>query len=92
MNDDGDKMKKVSAILLTFVILFGAAYCESATPTDLEEYEQFEDDDCGCITARLDRQVFLQFMHDPVYYGEEVSLVAILINFLPTDICVFQWE
>ena len=88
-------MKKFIIILLINIFLLGIAYGE-ATPTDLiiTEYEEFEDDDFGCITAKLDRQVFLQFLHETASYtlGDEISLIAILINFLPDDEYTFVWE
>ena len=91
-------MKRLITILLAFILIFGCAYSESpATPTDLEEvkeYEEIDDDDCGCITAQLDRQVFLQFLNEKTryYLGDRVTLVAILINFLPEDKYTFIWE
>ena len=88
-------MKRIGLILLCFVLICGIALGESpATPTDLEEvYEIFEDDDYGYIDFDLiDRQVFVEFLKNPTYLGEEVTLVAILINFLPTDIYTFEWQ
>ena len=91
-------MKKLIALLLTFMCLFGIAVGESlATPTDLEdEYEEFytfEDDDYGSIEVELlERKVFLQFLKEPTYYGDEVTLVAILVDFRKNDIYRFEWE
>ena len=83
-------MQKIIALLLCLICIFGYAYCEScATPTDLVE---FDDDDYGCITATLGRQIFVDFLKQPTYYGEEVTIVAILINFRPDDEYTFQWE
>jgi len=86
-------MKKILLILLCFLLVTNITICESsATPTSLDEiYEIFEDDDYGYI-EHFDRQVFLDFLKEPTYYGEEVTLVAILVNFLPTDIYTFEWE
>lgn len=86
-------MKKLLAFILCLFCILNVAHGESsATPTDLEEiYEIFEDDDYGYI-EHFDRQVFLDFLKEPTYYGEEVTLVAILVNFLPTDIYTFEWE
>ena len=83
-------MKRVVTILLCLAFLFistGAA--SPATPTDL--YEVFEDDDFGVI-ENIDRQVFIRWLKKPTYYGEEVTLIAVLVNFLPTDIYTFDWE
>ena len=91
-------MKKLIAILFAFICLFGVAISEEspATPTDLEEYEEyytFEDDDYGSIAVELlERKVYLQFLKEPTYYGEEVTLVAILVDFRENDICHFEWE
>ena len=85
-------MKRLITILLAFILILGYTYAESpATPTDLEE---IDDNDYGCITAQLDRQVFLQILNEKSYYcvGDKVTLVAILINFLPEDKCTFVWE
>lgn len=85
-------MKKLIAFLLCFTFIFGYACGESpATPTDL--YEEFNDNDFGYIDENLlQRQVFLQWLKEPTYYGEEVTVIAILVNFKPTDIYTFQWE
>ena len=77
-------MKRIVAILLFIITLFG---CVSA------EYVEIDDNDFGYIDISLrPRQVFLQWLKDPFYYGEKVSLVAILVNFLPSDTCTFIWE
>jgi hypothetical protein len=74
------------------------AYSESpATPTDLEEeyeeYYTFEDDDYGYISLELiERKVFLQFLKEPTYYGDEVTLIATLVDFRENDIYRFEWE
>ena len=88
-------MKKLIALLIALICLFGSAVSESpATPTDLiEDYIEIEDDDFGQIDpSLLHRQVFLQWLTEPSHLGEEVTLVAILIDFLPTDIYTFSWE
>ena len=88
-------MKKLIAFLLCLICIFGCACGESpATPTDLiEDYIEIEDDDFGCIDPDLiHRQVFLQWLKEPTYLGEEVTLVAILVDFLPTDVYTFRWE
>lgn len=84
-------MKKLMALLLALICLFGSAVSESpATPTDLIE---IEDDDFGYIDPDLiHRQVYLQWLKEPAYIGEEVTLVAILVDFLPTDVYTFKWE
>ena len=90
-------MKRILSILLCFILVSGVAFCDSpATPTDLEEYEEyytFEDDDYGYISLELiERKVFLEFLKEPTYYGDEVTLVAILVDFRENDIYSFEWE
>lgn len=90
-------MKKLIALLLCLICIVGYARGESpATPTDLEEYEEyytFEDDDYGYISLELiERKVFLQFLKQPAYYGDEVTLIAILVDFRENDIYRFEWE
>ena len=87
-------MKKLMVLLLALIYLFGSAMSESpATPTDLEDYIEIEDDDFGHIDPELlERKVFLTWLNEPIYYNEEVTLVAILMDFLPTDTYTFTWE
>ena len=86
-------MKRLLSVLLCCVLICGVAIAEQpATPTDLGTvYEIFEDDDWGHID-HFNRQVFVEFLKTPQYYGEEVTLVAILVNFKPEDIYTFEWE
>ena len=61
-----------------------------ATPTDLAD---FEDGDAGYIDpALIKRQVFIDWLVKPKHYDDEVTLIAILINFLPTDVYTFVWQ
>ena len=87
-------MKKLVVLLLALIYLFGSAMSESpATPTDLEDYIEIEDDDFGHIDQELlERKVFLTWLTEPIYYNEEVTLVAVLMDFLPTDTYTFTWE
>lgn len=84
-------MKRFISMLLCFLLICGVALGASpATPTDL--YETIEDDDFGHID-NLERQVFLDFLNQPKgYIGEEITLIAILINFKVDDIYTFNWE
>lgn len=84
-------MRKLIALLLALICLFGSAVSESpATPTDLVE---FEDDDAGYIDRSLiERKVFLDWLVKPTHYGDEITLIAILIDFLPTDVYTFIWQ
>lgn len=84
-------MKKLMALLLALTCLFGSAMSESlASPTDLEE---FDDDDWGYIGFEFARKVFISLKEERLYsLGEDVTLIAILMDFKPTDIVTFQWE
>ena len=91
-------MKKLVAFILCLLCILGVACSDSpATPTDLEEeyeeYYTFEDDDYGYISLELiERKVFLQFLKEPTYYGDEATLIAILVDFRENDIYRFEWE
>lgn len=88
-------MKQLIALLLALICLSGSAVSEfPVTPTDLyEEYAEFEDGDAGYIDPTIiERKVFLEWLVKPKHYGDEVSLVAILVDFLPTDIYTFVWQ
>lgn len=89
-------MKRVIAVLLILICCFGFAIGEPATPTDMEsieDYVEIDDDDFGSIDKELiERRVFLEWLTQPTYYDEEVTLVAILVDFLPTDKYTFVWE
>ena len=83
-------MKKLMALLLALACLFGSAVSDSlATPTDLCE---FDDNDWGNIDFELERKVYLELLNNQIFYGQNVTLVAILVDFKDTDIYYFQWE
>ena len=87
-------MKRLLAFILCLLCILNVAYSESpATPIDLEEYYTFEDDDYGYISLELiERKVFLEFLKEPTDYGDEVTLIAILMDFRENDIYHFEWE
>ena len=87
-------MKRLLAFILCLLCILNVAYSESsATPTDLEEYCTFEDDDYGYISLELiERKVFLEFLKEPTDYGDEATLIAILMDFRENDIYHFEWE
>ena len=87
-------MKKFIALLLALIYLFGGAIGDSpATSTDIDDYIEIDDDDFGHIDPELlERRVFLTWLTEPKYYYEEVTLIAILMDFLPTDTYTFTWE
>lgn len=83
-------MKRLLTLILAFICLTGCAYGDSlATPTDLCE---FDDNDWGNIDFELERKVYLELLNNQIFYGQNVTLVAILIDFKDTDIYYFQWE
>lgn len=87
-------MKRLITFILICLCIFNCALGEmSATPTDLKDYIEIEDDDFGHIDPELlERRVFLTWLTEPIYYYEEVTIIAVLMDFLPTDICTFTWE
>ena len=90
----GMRMKKLIALLLAFICLFGIAIGESpATPTDLDEsLIEIDDDDWGEIEIEFERQVYIDIGYHILTIGDEITLTAILVNFKPNDIMTFQWE
>jgi hypothetical protein len=85
-------------ILLIFLCIFliNIAICdESDTSLDSmisEEYAFFEDDDFGYIDPNIiEKKVFIVYDDDPLYFGEEVTLIAVLMDFPPADYN-FIWE
>ena len=86
-------MKKLMALLLALLCLFGSAMSESpATPTDIEELVEIEDDDWGNIDIKFERQVYIDVPLSPVSIGENVMFTAILVNFKENDIIKFEWQ
>ena len=82
---------KFIALILVFVLCFiGSAMSESvATPTDLVE---IEDDDWGTIEIQFERRVFISTDKEPKYLGDEMILVATLIDFQPEDRYMIYWQ
>jgi len=87
-------MKKLIALLIALICLFGSAVSESpATPTNLiEDYIEIDDDDWGEIDIEFERQVFLTIGKDPQYFGDEMILIATLVNFKPEDNYEIFWQ
>ena len=93
--------KRIAAFLLALLLIFNPmcmrpAYAADnpATPTDLyEEYIKFDDDDFGYIDPNIiERKVFLDFLQRPEKYGDEVTIIAILMDFQPEDNITFEWQ
>lgn len=82
---------KFIVLILVFVLCFiGSAMSESvATPTDLVE---IEDDDWGTIEIPFERRVFISTDKEPQYLGDEMILVAILVDFQPEDRYMIYWQ
>ena len=94
-------LKRIAAFLLALLLIFNPmcmrpAYAADnpATPTDLyEEIVEFEDDDFGYIDPQLiERKVYIDFLHQPEFYGDEVILIAILVDFHEDDEPTFEWQ
>jgi len=85
-------MKKLIALLLALICLFGSAMSEPATPTDLDNLEQFDDDDWGYIEIKFERKVYISMNEGPKEIGDEIILTAVLVDFLEDDIVTFQWQ
>ena len=85
-------MKKLMALLLALICLFGSAVSEPATTTDLGNYEQFDDDDWGYIEIKFERKVYISMNEGPKEIGDEIILTAVLVDFLEDDIVTFQWQ
>lgn len=87
-------MRKFIALVIAFLILCcGSAMSEdAATLTDIEELVEIEDDDWGEIDIEFERQVFLTIGKDPQYLGDEMILIATLVNFKPEDNYEIFWQ
>ena len=83
-------MKKLMALLLALICLFGSAVSESpATPTDLVE---IDDDDWGEITIKFERKVYITMDKKPEYIGDTMTLTATLVNFKDGDKYTISWQ
>jgi len=57
-----------------------------------EELVEFDDEDYGHIEPDLlNRRVYIDMVQTPLHYGEEALLVAVLVDFAPTDNIMFTW-
>lgn len=57
-----------------------------------EELVEFDDEDYGHIEPDLlNRRVYIDMVQTPLHYGEEALLVAVLVDFAPTDNIMFIW-
>lgn len=83
------------ALIITFILCFvGSAMSEGvATPTDLDEkLFEFNDDDWGEIHIEFERKVFITMEKEPKYLGDEMTLIATLIDFQPEDRYRIYWQ
>lgn len=88
-------MKKLVALLLALICLFGSAMSESlATPTDIEANEliEIDDDNWGEINIEFEREVYIDGPLSPVTIGDTVIFTAILVNFKESDNVQFYWQ
>lgn len=57
-----------------------------------EELVEFDDEDYGHIEPDLlNRHVYIDMVQTPLHYNEEALLVAVLVDFAPTDNIMFIW-
>lgn len=87
-------MKKILIILLCFLCILGFAHGDSfATPTDIkEELVEFDDDDWGYIDIKFERKVYIVADGKPERYGDQITLIAVLVDFQEDDIYTFSWQ
>lgn len=81
------------ALILAFVFCFVGSAISEATPTDLEEeFIEIEEEDWGTIEIEFQRKVFITVDKDPEFIGDEMILVATLIDFQPEDKYTIRWQ
>lgn len=88
-------MKKLIALLIALICLFGSAVSESpATPTDLieEELVEIDDDDWGEISIEFERRVYISIDKEPQFAGDTMILTATLVDFQPEDRYRIYWQ
>lgn len=90
-------MKRLIIFLIClFFCIFSVGAASDDTPIELEgeyeEYAYFEDDDPGYIDIELERKVYITMDKEPEKLGDEVTLIAVLVDFHPEDRVKFQWE
>lgn len=85
---------KVMAFILAFIFCFmSCAICEdAATPTDLKEITEIEDDDWGIVEISFERKVYISVDKQPEFLGDVMSLTAILVDFQPEDKYIIYWQ
>lgn len=86
-------MKRLLSFILCLLCILNVAYSDSpATPTDLGELEQFDDDDWGYIEIKFERKVYISMNEGPKTIGDEIILTAVLVDFKEDDIVTFKWQ
>lgn len=87
-------MKRIFAFILAILMVFSCCFAESATPTDLlaneTEYVEIADDDYGFITTTP--KVYLEMSPDTVRLYDEITLIAILVDFPPEHSIYWQYS
>ena len=88
----GGTMKRILLLLLSIFLLVNIAVCDESDTSVLEEYAFFEDNDFGFIDPNIiEKKVFIVCDENPLYFGEEVTLIAVLMDFPPANY-KFIWE
>ena len=87
-------MRFIALIIAVILCFVGSAMSEVvATPTDLDEkLFEFNDDDWGEIRIEFERKVFITMEKEPKYLGDEMTLIATLIDFQPEDRYRIYWQ
>ena len=81
-------MRRIFALFLALLLVFGVSGAEdAATPTDLYEIE-----DWGEIEIEFERSVYLTVEKEPEYFGDEMRLLATLVDFRPDDQYTIYWQ
>jgi len=89
-----DHVKRIIAFILALIMAFGnigIGFAQEATPTDLDtsmEIVEIEDDDYGYVS--VDPRVFIQMDPEYVSMYDELTLIAILMDFPPEH--TIYWE
>ena len=67
-------------LFLAMILCPAAAQSDAATPTDLAP------------DRLVERRVHIDYLQEPFFYGQQVTLISKLINFSPQDRYTYQWQ
>lgn len=87
------EVKRLIILILCLSLCLSIGAASPATPTDIDELVEIDDDDWGHIDEEyFERQVFISLEKSPNYLGDTAIFVAILINFKPEDLYTIYWQ